>query len=73
MLMRMDTDERKEAVLRWIYPDQIDTTHRGILEKREGTGRWLLEHPTYQTWAKGGSATKILWCSGIRSFVAPSE
>jgi hypothetical protein len=60
------SEEKKQKVLSWIFPDHVDIMQRAILETRKGSGRWLREHSTYQSWATGEATNAILWCSGIR-------
>jgi hypothetical protein len=59
-------EKREQSILEWVFSKQIDTTLQGILEKRKGSGRWLLEHPVYQEWISAEASPNTLWCSGIR-------
>lgn len=55
---------KRDDILQWLsaqpYPEHHERISKTILA---GTGRWLLEDPTYADWHKG-SASSLLWLHG---------
>lgn len=59
--------EERQAILDWITPLDYTPQQNDLLDKRQaGTGKWLLESPTYTTWvAKADAEHRTLFCKGI--------
>jgi tRNA A37 threonylcarbamoyladenosine biosynthesis protein TsaE len=53
-----------QSIISWLSPSAVNDKHReAATQKREqGTGQWLLDHPSYQAWKI--SSLPILWLSG---------
>lgn len=59
-------DEEAIKIISWISPISFHAKHIDILERVEpGTGTWLIEHDTFQSWLRGD--IDVLWCPGIRA------
>ncbi|KAF4812486.1 Vegetative incompatibility protein HET-E-1 [Colletotrichum siamense] len=57
-------DEKKRKILDWITPIDFAAQQIDNLERRQdGTGKWLLESPEFQTWIK--EDRKTLFCPGM--------
>ncbi|KAF9894388.1 hypothetical protein FE257_007891 [Aspergillus nanangensis] len=59
--------EHRDEILNWIASPQHEQKHTSIAQHRvEGSGRWLLEHPSYTTWRDDATTSPILWCDGVQ-------
>jgi len=59
-------NEEASKIISWISPISFRAKHDDILDSTEpGTGTWLLEHGTFQSWIRGD--IDKLWCPGIRA------
>ncbi|CAG7560658.1 unnamed protein product [Fusarium equiseti] len=57
-------NEEASKIISWISPISFRAKQDDILDSTEpGTGTWLLEHGTFQSWMRGD--IDKLWCPGI--------
>ncbi|KAH6994707.1 hypothetical protein EDB82DRAFT_502327 [Fusarium venenatum] len=57
-------DEEALKIISWISTISFRAKHEDILDSTQpGTGTWLLEHSTFQSWKRGD--IDKLWCPGI--------
>ncbi|KAF9011606.1 hypothetical protein BDZ89DRAFT_1143121 [Hymenopellis radicata] len=57
--------EERRKVAEWISNVSFSAYHAENSRKwLEGTGRWVLERPEFQTWASRTSSSPTLWCYG---------
>jgi hypothetical protein len=68
--MKDEDLRRSEAVYDWLRATNIDTDHYRFSETRKGnpgTGRWLLENPTFKKWfdPQFPAIPPLLWLNGI--------
>ncbi|KAL8697208.1 MAG: hypothetical protein Q9201_007243 [Fulgogasparrea decipioides] len=59
---------QREKVLDWISKLKYEQKHLDIrLPRVDGTGEWLLEHPTFQRWHdQPTDQADTLWCHGVQ-------
>lgn len=62
-------NQEKQTILNWLSPLNFWTKQNDVFNRRqEGTGEWLLDHPSFNDWIEGMGET--LWCPGIRKSFA---
>ncbi|KAL8669376.1 MAG: hypothetical protein Q9168_006037 [Polycauliona sp. 1 TL-2023] len=63
--IQLDGDlEKRQETLDWFSPLNFFKTQQDIFARREeGTGQWLIDSPTFQSWLSGSDRT--LCCPGI--------
>ena len=58
--------QERNKILEWISTQDYNSKHSAIRVSRvNGTGQWLLDHPTFQVWRDDTESNNLLWCHGI--------
>ena len=58
------SSERRDEIMRWLSPPDPSTNYgKALAQRHSGTGRWLLESPTYSRWTE--EPASFLWLHGI--------
>jgi hypothetical protein len=65
-LWKMLNEDERVKILQWVSDIPYESDHYNAKTGRiEGTGGWLMQHKTYDTWRDAQDST-VLWLNGIR-------
>jgi hypothetical protein len=63
-------NEKLQKILDDLFNERVDSRHSEVIcQRKEGTGKWLLESPEFTDWVRGDSGSALLWAHGIGSFI----
>ncbi|KAK5994570.1 Vegetative incompatibility HET-E-1-like protein [Cladobotryum mycophilum] len=64
-LLEAINESQVEALLNFISSEKIGNRHADVCDLRlEGTGEWLLNHPSFRDWDCIPSSSTVLWLKG---------
>jgi hypothetical protein len=61
------TGEKRSKIVKWLCSTTHESRHVDIqAERKDGTGKWLLETGEFKRWKEEKAKSRLLWGRGIR-------